>query len=57
MNGLILLSAVGGGHASHLRVEMLRCSLGIFAAQKGQRDFDFTLALVASHEARRRMAV
>ena len=34
MNGLILLSAVGGGQASPLRVEMLRCSLAIFAAQK-----------------------
>ena len=52
-----LFPAVGGGQASPLRVEMLRCSLGIFAVQKGQRDFDFTLALVASHEARRRMAV
>ena len=28
-----------------------------FRNTKGQREFDFTLALIASHEARRRMAV
>ena len=28
-----------------------------FCSAKGQRDFDFTLAFVASHEACRRMAV
>ena len=31
--------------------------LGIFCSAKGQRDFDFTLAFVASHEACLRMAV
>ena len=30
--------------------------LGIFCSAKGQRDFDFTLAFVTSHEACRRMA-
>ncbi|MDY4062746.1 MAG: hypothetical protein SO010_07550 [Candidatus Limiplasma sp.] len=48
-----LFSAAG----APLRVEMLRCSLGIFCSAKGQRDFDFMLAVIASHEACRRMAV
>ena len=47
--------AVGVGQAYPLRVGMFQCGWG-FCSTKGQREFDFTLAFAASHEACRRMA-
>ena len=49
--------AVGGGHTQPLQGGMLWRSLCFFRKAKGQREIKSTLALVTSHEARRRMAV
>jgi len=50
MNGLISIFPVGGGQTRPLW-------LGDFCNAKGQREIQITLAFLASHEARRRMAV
>ena len=57
MNGLVFFSlqwTVAGLPLASWEVPMW---LGHFCSAKGQREFDFTLAFVASHEAYRRMAV
>ena len=56
MNGLIFLFLDGAGHTYPLRVEYFDATW-VFCNAKGQRDFKSTLAFLASHEARRRMAV
>ena len=49
--------AVGGGHTQPLQGGMLWRSLCFFRKAKGRREIKSTLAFLASHEARRRMAV
>ena len=56
MNGLIFLFLDGAGHTYPLRVEYFDATW-VFCNAKSQRDFKSTLAFLASHEARRRMAV
>ena len=57
MNGLIFFSLQWTVAGLPLAGQDVSLWLGYFCSAKGQREFDFTLAFVASHEACRRMAV